>query len=80
MFNLLNQSSVKTPGFAVLSRSVSQSTVRRMSQYTEDYIKNKLTQELEASHVVSPDFYYFLLICQNTPNLTILSNRLPHLS
>ena len=80
MFNRLNLSSVKTPGFAVLSRSVSQSTVRRMSQYTEDYIKNKLPQELEAAHVVSPDFYYFLLICQNTPNLTILSNRLPHLS
>ena len=29
-----------------------------MSQYTEDYIKEKLTKELEAAHVVSSLAYF----------------------
>jgi stress-induced morphogen len=42
--------SVKKSGLQRLIRSVTQTTVNKMS-YSEEHIRNKLTKELEASHV-----------------------------
>jgi hypothetical protein len=52
--------SVKKSGLQRLIRSVTQTTVNKMS-YSEEHIRNKLTKELEASHVVSTPLFYLVV-------------------